>query len=140
MQSGVSTAQIDFGLDERFQRLRADLGVESFGLNLMRLAPRQRGRIHRHERQEEVYAVLEGTLTVETGEEESFDLARGGLARVGPDVRRRLVNRGREPVLFLAIGGHEPAHAGRDGLAYESWEATEARPPQEIELPQDLPL
>jgi mannose-6-phosphate isomerase-like protein (cupin superfamily) len=140
MQSGVSTVQIDFALDERFQRLRADLGLESFGLNLMRLAPRQRGRIHRHERQEEVYAVLEGTLTIETGEEESFELGRGGVARVAPEVRRRLVNRGREPVFLLAIGGHGPAHVGRDGLAYESWEATEAKPPQEIDLPSDLPL
>ena len=140
MRSGVSTVQIDFDLEERFQRLRAELGVESFGLNLIRLAPRQRSRIHRHERQEEVYAVLEGTLTVETSEAESFELGRGAVARVGPDVRRRLVNRGREAVFLLAIGGHEPPHEGRDGLAYESWAATESRPPQEIELPKDLPL
>lgn len=140
MHPGVSTVQIDFGLEERFQRLRADLGVESFGLNLMRLAPRQRGRIHAHERQEEVYAVLEGTLTVYTGEAESFELGRGGVARVAPDVRRQLVNRGREPVVLLAIGGHEPAHEGRDGRAFESWEETHGRPPQDVALPPDLPL
>jgi mannose-6-phosphate isomerase-like protein (cupin superfamily) len=140
MHPGVSTIQIDFGLEERFQRLRADLGVESFGLNFMRLAPRQRGRIHAHERQEEVYAVLEGILTVYTGEDESFELGRGGVARVAPDVRRQLVNRGREPVLLLAIGGHAPAHEGRDGKAFDSWEETEGRPPQDVDLPRDLPL
>ena len=37
---------------ERFQRLREPLGVRSFGINLIRLQPGQRGRIHRHERQE----------------------------------------------------------------------------------------
>jgi uncharacterized cupin superfamily protein len=40
--------------DERFQSLRRELGVQSFGINLMRLEAGQRGRIHRHERQEEV--------------------------------------------------------------------------------------
>jgi uncharacterized cupin superfamily protein len=140
MRPGVSTTQIDFGSEERFQRLRADLGVESFGLNFMRLAPRQRGRIHRHERQEEVYAVLEGTLTILTGADEALELGRGGVARVAPEVRRQLVNRGRDPVLFLAVGGHPPEHVGRDGMAYGSWEETTPRPPQEVDLPRDLPL
>ena len=44
--------------------LRRALGVTSFGINQMVLEPRQRGRIHRHARQEEVYLVLEGTLTL----------------------------------------------------------------------------
>ena len=49
----VSFAKIEPAAD-RFQRLRAELGVTSFGMNLLTLRPRQRGRIHRHERQEEV--------------------------------------------------------------------------------------
>jgi mannose-6-phosphate isomerase-like protein (cupin superfamily) len=140
MKDGITYGSLDHAGSDRFQRLRAELGVESFGLNLMRLAPRQRGRIHAHERQEEVYAVLEGILTVYTGEDESFELGRGGVARVAPDVRRQLVNRGREPVLLLAIGGHAPAHEGRDGKAFDSWEETEGRPPQDVDLPRDLPL
>jgi mannose-6-phosphate isomerase-like protein (cupin superfamily) len=140
MHPGVSTIQIDFGLEERFQRLRADLGVESFGLNFMRLAPRQRGRIHAHERQEEVYAVLEGILTVYTGEDESFELGRGGVARVAPDVRRQLVNRHKQVLAILAVGA-SAGHEGRDGRAYTSWDETgEGRPPQEVPLPEDLAL
>ena len=65
MESGASFATLDLEAGERFVRLRHALGVESFGLNLMLLEPGQRGRIHRHERQEEVYIVLEGTLTLE---------------------------------------------------------------------------
>ncbi len=137
MQEGVTIAQLDLGLEDRFQRLRAELGVESFGLNLMHLAPGERGRIHRHERQEEVYVVLHGRLTLEVEGSERHELERGAAARVGPEVRRQLVNRGPEPVRFLAIGGAGD-HEGRDGVAFESWEDTEGRPPQEVPLPEDL--
>ena len=39
MESGVAFAKLDLDGDDRFQRLRAELGVTSFGLNLMRLRP-----------------------------------------------------------------------------------------------------
>ena len=138
MQPGVATGRLDLALDERFQRLRADLGIESFGLNLMHLAPGQRGRIHRHERQEEVYVVLEGTLTVDVAEDEPIVLERGGVARVAPEVRRQLVNRGAEPVAVLALGA-AGEHQGRDGEAFASWEDDEPRAPQELPLPPDEP-
>ena len=73
--------------------LRRRLGVTAFGLNQIMLRPGQRGRIHRHEHQEEVYLVLSGTLTLEV-EGEARDLAAGDLARIGPEVRRRMVNLG----------------------------------------------
>jgi mannose-6-phosphate isomerase-like protein (cupin superfamily) len=131
-------ARLDYDGDDRFQRLRQELGVTAFGLNLLRLRPRQQGRIHRHERQEEVYLVLEGVLTLET-DGETHERREGELVRVPPDVRRRLSNRGDEPLYVLAIGGAEP-HEGRDGRAYESWEETgPGRPPQEVPLPDDLP-
>jgi mannose-6-phosphate isomerase-like protein (cupin superfamily) len=100
------------------------------------LRPRQRGRIHRHDRQEEVYLVLEGTLTLEV-EGEPRELPKGTLARVAPDVRRRLANRGDEPLAVLAIGGAEP-HEGRDGRAFASWDDQVGAAPQEIPLPADL--
>jgi quercetin dioxygenase-like cupin family protein len=43
--------------DQRLQPLRRQLGVSTFGMNLIVLEPRQRGRIHAHERQEEVLAL-----------------------------------------------------------------------------------
>jgi uncharacterized cupin superfamily protein len=136
MQQGMSVANLESSGAERFQALRRELGVTTFGLNLIRLAPGQRGRIHRHKRQEEVYVVLEGTLTLAV-EGEERELARGSLARVAPDLRRQLVNRGPEPLVLLALGGAEP-HVGRDGEAFSSWEDREGRPPQEIPLPPDL--
>jgi uncharacterized cupin superfamily protein len=140
MEPGVSFSALELDGDERFQRLRSDLGVESFGLNLLRLAPGQRGRIHRHERQEEVYVVLEGTLTLVLEGGEEHELGPGRLARVAPDVRRQLVNRGPERLRLLALGGATP-HVGRDGRAWESWEeAGEGRPPADVPMPPDLPV
>jgi uncharacterized cupin superfamily protein len=138
MQDGISFGSLDHAGSDRFQRLRAELGVETFGLNLIRLGPRQRGRIHTHERQEEVYVVLSGTLTLATADGE-HELGPNQAARVAPGVRRQLVNRSRERCILLAMGGAEP-HEGRDGIAYEDWDSPEGRAPQEMPLPPDLPV
>ncbi len=138
MESGFSRARIEPDPGERFVALRRQLGVTTFGLNEIVLEPGQRGRIHRHRHQEEVYLVLDGTLTlVIEGTENALE--RGELARVGPELRRQLVNRGPERLVLLALGG-ATEHAGRDGLAYPDWETpgSEGRPPQEIPLPDDL--
>jgi uncharacterized cupin superfamily protein len=59
MEEGTTIARLDPDTGERFLPLRRQLGVSSFGMNQIVLQPGQRGRIHRHQRQEEVYLVLE---------------------------------------------------------------------------------
>ena len=137
MQTGASFTRLDYDAGERFVRLRQDLGVESFGLNLMLLEPGQRGRVHRHERQEEVYVVLEGMLTLELEGGETHTLEPRDAARVAPDVRRQLSNRTQQRVALLALGGAHP-HEGRDGIAFTDWDDDEGKPPQEVPLPPDL--
>ena len=137
MEPGTSFTSLDLDGEDRFQRLRSELGLSTFGLNLLRLRPGQGSRIHRHEHQEEAYLVLEGTLTLQVGAD-SRELARGDLARVAPDVRRQLSNRTDGPLYVLAVGGATD-HEGRDGLAYEAWdEDGDGRPPQDVPLPEDL--
>jgi uncharacterized cupin superfamily protein len=138
MDTGIAFAALDPGAEERFVSLRRALGVTSFGINQILLRPGQRGRIHRHAQQEEVYLVLSGTLTLIV-EGEAHELERGRLARVAPDVRRQLANRHGEDVLILALGG-AIEHIGRDGEAFESWESAAGAPPQEIPLPEDEPV
>ena len=55
MEPGIARARLDFDTAERFLPLRRQLGVTAFGLNQLVLQPGQRGRIHRHAMQEEVY-------------------------------------------------------------------------------------
>jgi mannose-6-phosphate isomerase-like protein (cupin superfamily) len=137
MEPGVARARLDLDTAERFVPLRRHLGVTSFGLNQLVLQPGQRGRIHRHRDQEEVYLVLEGTLTLLI-EGEAQLLERGELVRVAPTVRRQLVNRGPGRVLLLALGG-SGEHVGRDGEAFASWTDEVGVPPRELPLPTDLP-
>ncbi len=137
MESGTARTRLEPETDERFVPLRRRLGVTSFGLNQIALEPGQRGRIHRHERQEEVYLVLEGTLTLLVEREETV-LERGELVRIAPELRRQLVNRGPERLVLLALGG-AGEHRGRDGEAFASWEDEAGHPPQEVALPEDLP-
>ena len=136
MDTGVSTTALDPNTDERYVPLRRQLGVTSFGLNQILLRPGQRGRIHRHDHQEEVYIVLTGTLTLLI-EGEASEFGQGELVRVGPEVRRQIVNRQPgEDLLLLALGGAGD-HVGRDGEAFESWEQEKGAPPQQVPLPDD---
>ncbi len=136
MANGVAQVRLNFASDERFVSLRRPLGVASFGLNLLTLKPRQRGRIHRHREQEEVYIVSRGTLTLAV-EGEELRVAEGEAVRVAPEIRRQLVNRGEVPVVVIAIGA-AGEHVGRDGEAFPNWEEQEGRPPQDVPLPDDL--
>jgi|SRR6201991_1741454 len=136
METGVSYAKLDPDTPERFLSLRRELGVSTFGINQMILRPGQRSRIHRHGKQEEVYVVLSGTLTLIV-EGEPRELGQGELARVAPSVRRQLVNRDPDAdLLMIALGG-AVEHVGRDGEAFEAWEQETGAPPQEVPLPDD---
>lgn len=136
VDEGITQARLDLETAERFVPLRRQLGVSTFGLNQITFEPGQRGRVHRHDRQEEVYLVLEGSLTLVL-EHEELELGQGELVRVAPPLRRQLVNRGPGRLTLLALGG-SGEHEGRDGQAFASWEDEVGGPPQEIPMPADL--
>jgi uncharacterized cupin superfamily protein len=138
MEVGVTRARLNPETGERFLTLRRELGLTAFGLNQIVLQPGQRGRIHTHERQEEVFLVLEGNLTLIV-EQEDHELGPGDLIRVAPALRRQLVNRGPGRVVLVALGG-AGAHDGRDGEAFASWDDEVGVSPQELALPADLDL
>ena len=123
MQTGTSRTKLDPDGEERFVSLRRALGVTSFGINQLVFKLRQRGRIHRDERQEEVYLVIEGTLTlVVEGEEQA--VGRGELVRVAPEARRQLVNRGPERVVMVALGG-DGEHTAATARRSPRWDDTQ---------------
>jgi uncharacterized cupin superfamily protein len=138
VQDGVTRAHFDRATSERLVPVRRELGITTFGVNMLALAPGQRARIHRHAVQEEAYLVLEGRLTLIV-EQEEYELGPYDAMRVAPDLRRQLVNRSSERVLLLALGG-SGEHAGRDGEAFASWDDPGGRPPADVPLPPDLNL
>jgi uncharacterized cupin superfamily protein len=100
-------------------RVRAGLGVTSFGIQVLRLPPNFSGypaHTHSHDEQEEVYAPLKGKITLEVGDE-SYELEPGSFARVGPGEKRKLIT-GEEGAQIIAVGG-------TPGKAYEPPEFTE---------------
>lgn len=89
-----------------FRRVRAGLGITSFGIAVMDLPPNFKAypeHDQKHDAQEEVYTVLSGRCTLSVGGTD-YELEPGVWARVGPDEKRKLIT-GDEPVSVLAVGG-----------------------------------
>lgn len=82
--------------------------------NVWRYPPGTRGRRHRDRIQEEVFVVLDGTLTVDLGEPpERHEVPRGGVLVVQPGTILQLRNTGGEE-LVLFIYGAPPEQGGAD--------------------------
>jgi mannose-6-phosphate isomerase-like protein (cupin superfamily) len=82
--------------------------------NVWRYPPGARGKRHADKAQEEVFVVLEGTLTVDLGEPpERHQLERGSVVVVQPETILQLRNTG-EDELVLFIYGAPPEQAGAE--------------------------
>jgi quercetin dioxygenase-like cupin family protein len=79
--------------------------------NMWRYPPGARGKRHRDPVQEEVFVVLDGTLTVDLGEPpERHELERGSVLVVEPETILQLRNAGSDE-LVLFIYGAPPQRA-----------------------------
>ena len=88
-----------------FRRVRAGLGVTSFGIAVIDLPANFKiypEHDQKHDDQEEVYTVLSGRATLLAGGEE-HELEPGVFARVGAAEKRKLIT-GDEPARILAMG------------------------------------
>ena len=82
--------------------------------NVWRYPPGARGRRHADRVQEEVFVVLEGTLTVDLGDPpERHELERGSVLVVQPGAILQLRNAG-EDELVLFIYGAPPEQGGAE--------------------------
>ncbi len=87
-------------------KVRAGLGVTSFGIQLLRLPPNEE-RYPEHDHttsgQEEVYIALDGEATLTAAGEQHL-LEPGVYARVGPSETRTVVT-GESSATILVLGG-----------------------------------
>jgi mannose-6-phosphate isomerase-like protein (cupin superfamily) len=89
-----------------FKRARAELGVESFGMQVIDLPPnwdRYPEHDHSESGQEEVFLALRGTGQIEVGGER-LPLDADHIVRIGPEERRKVVS-GPDGIRILALGG-----------------------------------
>ena len=114
-----------------FRRVRAGLGVSSFGLAVMDLPPHftvYPDHDQTHDNQEEVYTVLSGRAILRVGGQggEEHALEPGVWIRVGPAEKRKVLT-GDEPVRVLAVG----ASPGQAYLPPDFTEEGGAMPPMD---------
>jgi quercetin dioxygenase-like cupin family protein len=105
--------EFDTAYGGAMKRIRAGLGVTSFGMQLFDIPPNFDSwpeHDHSDDGQEEVYTVLDGSVTLHAGGE-SHELTPGVFARVAPSVSRTLAT-GDQPARVLALGA-------TPGAAYE---------------------
>ena len=112
---GWAVASIDdLGEGPGFRKVRQALDVTEFGVNAIVLPPGYESRRHYHDRQQELYVVMQGEI------EFDFDgakqtLGAGGLARVDAPTVRSLRNTSEsDEAVYLCVGG-EGGYVGRDG-------------------------
>jgi uncharacterized cupin superfamily protein len=90
------------------RRVRAELGLSSFGVQTVDLPPDFDGypwHDHGDEGQEELYFAVRGTPTLEFDDGQSVVLVPGEtFVRVGSGTKRRIVS-GPDPARVLVIGG-----------------------------------
>ena len=101
-----------------FKRARAELGVESFGMQIIDMPPNYENypeHDHAQDGQEEVYVTISGSGELEI-EGERFPLDPDHVARVGPGVKRK-VWPGDSGIRVLVLGG-------KAGEAYEAPDIT----------------
>jgi uncharacterized cupin superfamily protein len=105
----------DLGDGPGFRKVRGPLGITAFGVNAIVLPPAWVTPKHSHERQEELYLVLDGEIEFDLGGAK-HTLGSGGLVRVSPGTMRCLRNTSDSAeATYLAVGGAD-GYVGRDGV------------------------
>jgi len=113
---GWAVATLD-GLGEGpgFRKVRSALGVTAFGVNAVVLPPSWVTRRHSHERQEELYLVLDGEIEFDL-DGSKHTLGPGGLVKVDPKTVRSLRNTSdAAEATYFCVGGAD-GYVGRDGV------------------------
>ena len=109
-----------------FKLARADLGVESFGMQILEMPPGYADypeHDHAETGQEEVYLILRGSAEIDV-EGERVQLDPDTVIRVGPSAKRKITP-GDQGVRLLALGG-------TPGGVYEPPEGTQLGTPDPL--------
>src|SRR3954453_9842422 len=106
----------DLGDGPGFRKVRQALGVEAFGVNAVILPAGYATKRHYHERQEELYLVLDGEIEFTMDDGGAVTLGRGGLIRVAPHTVRALRNTSPDTAATSFAVGAADGYVGRDGM------------------------
>jgi mannose-6-phosphate isomerase-like protein (cupin superfamily) len=99
--------------DGVFRKVRQELGVTAFGVNVLVLAPGVVSRPHYHEEQDELYFVHSGRARFALPGE-ARELGPGGLCHVESTTPRQVRSVGDGDLVMLVVGA-KGGYVGRDG-------------------------
>jgi mannose-6-phosphate isomerase-like protein (cupin superfamily) len=112
---GFAVANVDaLGEGPGFRKVRRALGVTAFGVNAIELPVGYETGRHLHDEQEELYFVHRGQVEMTFGDDATYLLGPGCVARVDAATIRKVKNVGDEPAIYLVAGGKD-GYVGRDG-------------------------
>jgi quercetin dioxygenase-like cupin family protein len=99
--------------DETFRKVRRELGVKAFGVNVVVIQPGVSSRPHYHDEQDELYFVHGGRARFDVPGE-SRELEPGEMAHIESTTPRRVMSIGDEELVMLVVGAKD-GYVGRDG-------------------------
>lgn len=98
-----------------FRKVRKELGVTAFGVNVITIPPGYETGQHLHEEQEELYFVHRGAIEMTFGDGTAHRLEEGGAARVDPSTVRQVKNGSTAVDAVYLVAGGKDGYVGRDG-------------------------
>lgn len=110
---GYAFGSIDEMGDGVFRKVRRELGVTAFGVNVLVLEPGVVARPHWHEEQDELYFVHAGRARMALPGE-ARELGPGDLCHVESTTPRQITSIGEERLVMLVVGAKD-GYVGRDG-------------------------
>lgn len=113
---GYAVGHVDaMGEGYGFRKIRKALDVTAFGVNAIVIPEGYETGSHLHERQEEVYFVHRGQITMTFNGDEEQVLEAGAAARVDASTVRKVANSGEGDAVYVVVGGAD-GYVGRDGM------------------------
>jgi mannose-6-phosphate isomerase-like protein (cupin superfamily) len=110
---GYAFGMIDELGEGVFRKVRRELGVTAFGVNVLVIPAGVEARPHFHEEQDELYFVHAGRAKFALPGE-SRELGPGGLCHVESTTPRQITSVGEEDLVMLVVGA-KGGYVGRDG-------------------------
>src|SRR5438874_5316903 len=110
---GYAFGTIDGLGDGVFRKVRQELGVTAFGVNVLVIPSGIVARPHYHEEQDELYFIHAGRAKFALPGE-SRELGPGGLCHVESTTPRQVTNVGDEDLVMLVVGAKD-GYVERDG-------------------------
>ena len=104
----------DIGEGYGFRKVRRELDVTAFGVNVLVLPRDLETGFHFHDEQEELYFVHQGEAEFEFGDGSKHRAGPGTIVRVDPATHRKFSNVGDGDLVLLVTGGRD-GYVGRDG-------------------------